>query len=77
MRKLIVTLTATAAILMSGLPLTQAEAQLLRGAGGIPAAAQNYTPVEKTTCRGTFGPWCGPGYTRACGPYRCWCRPCW
>jgi hypothetical protein len=23
------------------------------------------------------GPWCGPGYTRQCGPFRCWCRPCW
>ena len=22
-------------------------------------------------------PYCPPGYTRACGPYRCWCRPCY
>lgn len=36
---------------------------------------QNYTPIETAACQG-WGRWCPPGYVRACGPYRCWCRPC-
>ena len=76
MRKLIVTLTATTAIFMSGLLVIEADAQTLRGAANLAAAARNYTPVEGAACRG-WGRWCGPGYVRACGPFRCWCRPCW
>jgi hypothetical protein len=75
MRKLIVTLTASAAIFMSGMTVWQAEAQTLRGAANVAANVRNYTPIEKAACQG-WGRWCGPGFVRACGPYRCWCRPC-
>lgn len=45
------------------------------GAGSLSAPESNFTPIEKAACQG-WGRWCGPGYVRACGPYRCWCRPC-
>jgi hypothetical protein len=73
MRKSIVMLTA---IFMIGFPVLQAEAQTTRGAASLATTTQNFTPIEKTACRG-WGRWCGPGYVRACGPYRCWCRPCY
>jgi hypothetical protein len=75
MPRIVLTLVATAMILLTGFSAWQADAQTWRGAGKI-STAQNYTPTEKAACRG-WGPWCGPGFTRVCGPYRCWCRPCW
>jgi hypothetical protein len=73
MRKLVVTAVAT--IFLTGSFVWQAQAQTQQGLVGIHSAAKNYTPVEKAACQG-WGPFCGPGYVRACGPYRCWCRPC-
>src|SRR6202023_2680841 len=76
MPKLIVTLAAAAAILLSGSLTWKAEADPGRGALSTRAAVQNFTPVEKAACQG-WGPYCGPGFVRRCGPYRCWCRPCY
>jgi hypothetical protein len=53
-----------------------ANAQTMTGAASVHATAQNATIIKEAACRG-FGRWCPPGYVRACGPYRCWCRPCW
>ena len=72
MRKL--TLTFTAAMLMLGTMPIAANAQS-QGAASLYAQLQNATPIHQAACRG-FGPYCGPGFTRVCGPYRCWCRPC-
>ncbi len=75
MRKL--TLTLAAATLMLGSMALQASAQTASGAASVHALAQNATPIVKqAACRG-YGPYCGPGYVRACGPYRCFCRPCY
>jgi hypothetical protein len=68
-------LTMSAALLVLGAMAMSANAQSA-GAASI-HALKNATPVvTQAACRG-FGPYCGPGYTRVCGPYRCWCRPCY
>lgn len=75
MRKVTVRLLTSAAILCVSAVGWQASA--LSGPGPaktMPAA--NFTPRHEAACRG-FGPYCGPGFTRVCGPYRCWCRPCY
>src|SRR5262245_20089468 len=74
MRK--VTRTLALALLLAGSAALTADAQTSRGAGDINSAAQNFTPIEQVACRG-WGPYCRPGFTRVCGPYRCWCRRCW
>jgi hypothetical protein len=72
MRKLSITL-ATAALALSMTTLVvNAQSQ---GASTLKAQVQNATIIHKAACGG-FGRWCGPGMTRVCGPYRCWCRPC-
>jgi hypothetical protein len=46
------------------------------GAANMHALSQNATPIiQHVACKG-LGPYCPEGYTRVCGPYRCWCRPC-
>jgi hypothetical protein len=71
MRKFTMTLAAAAAVLVT--INMSANAQASAGAGAL---VQNSTPIVKqVACQGP-GPYCGPGYVRACGPYRCWCRPC-
>jgi Spy/CpxP family protein refolding chaperone len=75
MRKLTMTLTAAALIL--GAMAVGANAQTQSsGAASVHAQIKNATPIQEAACRG-FGPYCGPGFTRVCGPYRCWCRPCY
>jgi hypothetical protein len=75
MKKLTMTLAA-AALMLGSMALT-ANAQTHQLGSGLHAQIQNATPiVQQTACRG-FGRWCGPGFTRVCGPYRCWCRPCY
>ena len=74
MRKL--TMTLSAAALMLGTMAIAANAAPYQGNSGFRTQIQNATPIEKAACRG-FGRWCGPGFVRACGPYRCWCRPCY
>lgn len=73
MRKLIFMAFAVAAILLVNFGST-ASAATSTGAA-IPSSARNFSPVKEAACRG-FGRWCGPGFTRACNPYHCWCRPC-
>src|ERR1700676_3376966 len=73
MRKFTMTLAAAAAVLVT--INMSANAQASAGAG-IHALVQNSTPIVKqVACQGP-GPYCGPGYVRACRPYRCGCRPC-
>jgi len=74
MRKL--TMTLTAAALMLGTMAVAANAAQMPGAANFHTQIQNATPLKQAACRG-FGPYCPPGTTRACGPYRCWCRPCY
>jgi len=74
MRKLVI--AGTAAVLMLGSFALQAQAQTLRGAADIGSTSQNFTPIHKAACQG-WGPYCGPGYVRACNACRCWCRPCY
>jgi predicted small secreted protein len=68
--------TLVIALLLFGATAVTANAQTSRGAGNISTATQNFTPVEPAACRG-WGPYCRPGFVRTCGPYRCWCRPCY
>jgi hypothetical protein len=75
MRKL--TMTLTAAALMMGIMAIASIAQTQApGAASLHAQIQNATPIHRAACGG-FGPYCPPGTTRVCGPYRCWCRPCY
>lgn len=75
MRKLTLTLTAMA--LMLGATVIAANAQTqVPGAASLHAQIQNATPIHTAACRG-WGPYCPPGTTRRCGPYRCWCARCW
>lgn len=74
MRKLVVTLSATAAILLAG--SLASNAQITRGAATLPAASQNFTPIEKAACGPYVGRWCGRWHHRVCRYGRCWCAPC-
>lgn len=74
MRKLLLTVAATAMIFAPALAPRKAEAEILGGAAKLPPAA-NVSRAEGAACQG-WGPYCPPGFVRACGPYRCWCRPC-
>jgi hypothetical protein len=75
MRKFTMTLTAAALIL--GAMAVGANAQTQSsGAASFHAQIKNATTLKEAACRG-FGHYCPPGTTRACGPYRCWCRPCY
>ena len=76
MRKLVFTVTATAAILFAGALAWQAEGQTTRGAATVGGAAKNFSPIEKAACGPFPGRWCGPFHHRVCGPHRCWCAPC-
>jgi hypothetical protein len=81
MRKLVVTIMATAAILLAGSLAWKAEAQTSRAAANIGSAAQNFTPIEKApieqaACRG-WGPHCPPGRVWVCRRWRgCFCAWC-
>jgi hypothetical protein len=72
MRK--VTLTLAAALFVLG-SAAMANAQT-QGAASLNAQARNATIIHKAACGG-WGRWCPPGRHRVCGPYRCWCAPCW
>jgi hypothetical protein len=69
--------TLTAAALALAVSAVAATAQIQSpGAARLHAQIQNATPIVKdVACRG-FGPFCPPGTTRRCGPYRCWCVRC-
>jgi len=55
--------------------MANAQTQQL-GAAGLQGQAHNATIVHKAACF-RWGRWCPPGRRRVCGPYRCWCAPCW
>jgi len=74
MRKLAITLSAAALMLATLGLAAQAQTQA-PGAAGLHAQIQNATPIKQAACRG-WGPYCPPGTTRRCGPYRCWCARC-
>jgi hypothetical protein len=76
MRKFTLTLTAAALVLGSLVISASAQSQQA-GAASMHALTKNATPIVTQAACGGFGPYCGPGYTRVCGPYRCWCRPCY
>ena len=76
MRKLAMTLTASAVVLLSGAPMWKAEAQLLRGADKLCEAVKNYSPIEKAACGPYWGNHCGPYTHWVCSYGRCWCAPC-
>lgn len=75
MGKFTMTLTAAALVLATTAVAANAQTQT-PGAAGLHAQMQNATPLKQAACRG-WGPSCRPGWTRVCGPYRCWCRPCY
>ena len=76
MRKLMLMLAATAAILFAGALTWNAEAAVTGGSGNLAIAAKNFSPVIKTACGGP-GANCRAGRHWVCGPAgRCWCAPC-
>jgi hypothetical protein len=76
MKKLSIMLTTAAALLFVGSLGWQAQAQTLQqGASKILGVAATMKPTKLAACGG-WGPYCGPGYVRQCGPFRCWCAPC-
>ena len=58
------------------LALGSAAAQAQGAAASMNKGVQSFTPIHRAACQGP-GPYCGPGYVRQCGPWRCWCRPCY
>ena len=76
MRRVVMMLVAAATIFLAGAFAWQANAQTSRGAFNLPAASQNFSPIEKAACGPRPGPYCGPWHTRVCNYGRCWCRPC-
>jgi hypothetical protein len=75
MRKLAIALGVAAAVIGGGLFAWSAQATTSTAAATLGATAKNYSPVKKAACVG-WGRHCPPGFRWACGPYRCWCRPC-
>lgn len=76
MRKLLLTVIATAAILAVGATAFKADAQTTRGAANLTTQSQNFTPIEKAACGPHWGRWCGPFHHRVCRYGRCWCAHC-
>jgi hypothetical protein len=72
MSKSVMIIISATAILLAG---ATAQAQTWPGAAGIRSVVPNYTPIQRDACQG-WGPFCRPGFTRVCGRWRCWCRPC-
>jgi hypothetical protein len=75
MRKLMIALTATAALVLCGSVAWVAQASPLTGAIGTPS--QELSPLEKIGCQ-TAGDNCpyGQRIVRG-GGGRWWCEPCW
>ena len=76
MRRIAITLAASAALMVGGALTWQAQAQMERGPAALAGAAQNFTPIEKAACGPHWGRFCGPYHHRVCGRYHCWCAPC-
>lgn len=68
---------ATVPMMFAGFLACDVEAMTLTGAVNVPAPAQNYSPIEKVACNGTWGPHCGPGSHWVCRPNgNCACAAC-
>ena len=76
MRRLAITLAASAALMVGAAAPWQAQAQLERGPAALVDKAQNFTPIEKAACGPHAGAHCGPYHHWVCGPHHCWCAPC-
>src|ERR1700676_3571566 len=75
-RKLMLMLAATAAILFAGALAWNAEAAVTGGSGNLAITAKNFSPVIKTACGGPSDN-CRAGRHWTWGPARhCWCAPC-
>jgi len=75
MRKLVLTLAATALVL--GAMAVEAGAQQQRGAVCVKGLANATAIVKRAACDGTTGSCgCGPGFISACVPRCCRCVPC-
>jgi hypothetical protein len=77
MRKLVITISASVAILFLILIGWSANAVTDPGPSkAFPNA--NYTLRHEVGCRGGWGRYgCGPGFVRRCRGAHCWCGPCW
>ena len=76
MRRMTITVAATAALMFGGALTWQAYAQMERGPAALADTAKNFTPIEKAACGPHRGEFCGPWHHRVCGRYHCWCAPC-
>jgi len=74
MRKVLIVLAISSAVIGVGMFAWKAEATTGTAAAALGAMGKNYSPVQKAACVG-WGKHCPPGYRWFCGPYRCWCRP--
>lgn len=75
MRKVLIALAISAAVIGAGMFAWNAEATTSTAAATLGAMGKNYSPVKKAACYG-WGRHCPPGFRWRCGPYRCWCAPC-
>ena len=60
MRRIAITLAASAGLMFGSALTWQAQAQMERGPAALAGAAQNFTPIEKAACGPHWGRWCGP-----------------
>ncbi len=67
---------AMAPMMSAGFLAWGAEALPLTGAEDVRPPAQNYSPIEKVACNGTWGRYCGPGLHRICTADGCSCVAC-
>ena len=68
---------ATVPMMLAGFLACGVQAMTLTGAVNVPTPAQNYSPIEKVACNGTWGPHCGPGSHWVCRPNgNCACAAC-
>ena len=75
MKKLTLTIAATAIVL--GSMILSASAQMQApAAAGLHAQVQNATPIVKNVACQGWGPHCSPGFVWTCNYRGCWCRPC-
>jgi hypothetical protein len=77
MRKLTLTLAATALMLAGSMLAASAQNQN-GGAGRLHAQIQNATPIHEAACNGFTGACgCAPGWISACPGRCCRCVRCW
>jgi hypothetical protein len=60
MRRVVIALAGTAALMIGAALISGANAQIERGPAALAEQAQNFTPVEKAACGPHWGRFCGP-----------------